>query len=162
MLDFLFKHRSVVASLVGFLILMMWVRSGIGLPKIDVSKDIENTPQASNALHFPTRRVVDLPASILKIRERIIAGYRVDRAGDLLLYQTTAYEIEYITGFDFFFVNITGGDPNAIKTEAEGWFKNFGLAQEDLCDLPLRFLIQDSLMRGLYPGYTTLPTGCST
>jgi len=140
---------------------MMWVRSGIGLPDLPNQINNGNADAAVNSLNFPTKRAEDLPADVQTIRQRIIDGYRIDRNGDLLLYQTTAYEIEYITGFDFFFVNITGGDPDAIKLDAEAWFWGYDLRQEELCDLPVRFIIRNSLLREAYPAFTTLPTGCS-
>lgn len=158
MLNFLDEHKTVVASLVGFAILFMWVGSS-DVRLATNTATVLNAPQDS--LNFPTRTPDQLEPVVQDIRKKIIEGYRIDRNGDLLLYQTTAYEIEYITGFDFFFVNIFAGNPDAIKRDAENWFIGHNLTLEDLCDLPVRFLIRKPVLRDANPGFTTLPTGCS-
>lgn len=162
----MFKHllqeRLVLGSIVGFAILFMWINSGVGLNNTNTGEEPMTTGGGiEDQLHYPDKKPEELPKGVQDIRQEIIDGYRIDRNGDLLLYRTTHYEIEYITGFDFFFVNINLGDPEAAKTDAENWFKDFGLAQEDLCDLPVRFLIREPALYDANPGFSTLPNGCS-
>ena len=162
MFSLLHKERLVIGSVVGFAILFMWINSGVGLNNSNAGEEPMTTGGGiEGQLHYPKTEPEELPKNVQDIRQEIIDSYRVDNNGDLLLYRTTNYEIEYITGFDFFFVNITFGDPEVSKTDAENWFKDFGLAQEDLCDLPVRFLIREPVIYDANPGFSTLPNGCS-
>ena len=161
MLNFLLRERVVIASLVGFGVLFMWANSGVGFPSLERGEVAATTGGGiDDSLHFPDQKPEDLPADVQQIRQQLIDNHRIDHNGDLLLYRTTAYEIEYITGFDFFFVNITRGNPDEMKLDAEKWFLEQGLAQEDLCDLPVRFLIREPALYDAFPGFTTLPNGC--
>lgn len=114
-----------------------------------------------NKVPAPIVSPESIPASVKDIKTEIIKNPIKDDNGDLILEENTNYQIKYVPPADVFFVYISQS-PNESKNSAETWFKNFGLEQNDLCQLSIRFLLKDLSLRQQNPGFTSLPTGCTS
>lgn len=99
--------------------------------------------------------------AIRETRGRILESVIEDRNGDLLLARSKNYTIEYIPAADVFWVSVGGEPVEEARQQAETWFRDFGLAQIDLCDLPVRFLLAGFSLQAAHPDFSSLPTGCS-
>lgn len=117
-------------------------------------------PIAENIIVPPTVNPETLPQDVKAIRQKIIASAVKDNRGDLLLYQTSSFKIEFIKTPNVFFVTIANDPAESAKREAEAWFISFGLKQQDLCDLPVRFVLGNFEIRRTNPSFTSLPDGC--
>lgn len=109
----------------------------------------------------PKEEVGKLSAEVKEIRRKIISGYIANQGGDLLLYKTDSFEIEYIPPGDIFFVKIYQDPAAEAKKQAQNWFTGFGLKQEDLCGLPVRFFLSSFELKKTNPNFNILPDGCS-
>ncbi len=128
------------------------------------SKETQPSPSiAPNVILPPQIEPEKLPPSVQEIRQQIINSFIRNEAGDLLLFEheNKAYRIEYIPAPDVFFVKIFNDPAIQFKQESQNWFKDFGLKQEDLCDLPVRFVLGNFEIRKTNPAFTSLPDGCT-
>jgi len=116
---------------------------------------------APNIIVPPQKSPESLPDDVKTTREKIIASQIANEQGDLLLYQSETYSIEYIPSPNVFFVKILKDPAQTAKKNAQSWFLNFGLAQSDLCDLPVRFILSTRELRETNPNFTSLPDGCT-
>lgn len=117
---------------------------------------------APNVIVPPKKKPTDLPSDIQEIRKKIIASQIGKTGGDILLYKTASFVIEYIPTPDIFFVTISKDPALDAKQQAQKWFLDFGLQQNNLCDLPVRFILGNLQIRKTNPNFTSLPDGCST
>lgn len=117
-------------------------------------------PIAPNIIVPPKVNPETLPAGIKAIRQKIISSQIGENHGDILLYQTDTYQIEYIPTPNVFFVTINADPAPQAKNETQQWFLSFGLEQEDLCNLPVRFILGNLDVRKTNPEFTSLPDGC--
>ena len=94
-------------------------------------------------------------------REKVIASQIADNHGDILLRKTDTFIIEYIPSPDLFIVTIKKDPAGEAKEQAQEWFLNFGLKQQDLCNLPVSFILWTFDLRRTNPDFTSLPDGCT-
>lgn len=116
--------------------------------------------RAKNQIAIPEKSPEELPANVQEIRKKLYAKPIADHNGDLLLAQTDAWIIEYIPTPQLFLVTIRKDPADTAKKDAERWFLDAGLKQEDLCDLPVRFLLGSEELRRTNINFTSLPNGC--
>ena len=96
-----------------------------------------------------------------EIREKVVASKIADNHGDILLHKTGSFIIEYIPSPDLFIVTIKKDPAGEAKEQAQEWFLNFGLKQQDLCNLPVSFILWTFDLRRTNPDFTSLPDGCT-
>lgn len=116
---------------------------------------------APNVIIPPQKKPEDLSSSVQEIRKKIIASQIANVGGDILLYKTAAFKIEYVPTPNIFFVTVNKDPATEAKASAQKWFLDFGLKQEDLCDLPVRFVLGNFEIRKTNPTFTSLPDGCT-
>ena len=151
----------IVISLLFCIIITASIFSTLKKPKEPALTSPPKESLAPNTLKPATKKPEELPQSTQTIRQKIISSAISDYHGDLLLYQGSNFKIEYITSPKYFFVTITNDPADLAKKEAELWFTKFGLAQKDLCELPVRFILSSYKLRQSNPKFSSSPTGCS-
>src|SRR3990167_3465916 len=122
------------------------------------------SPSPSIATNFiiPSKiKPEQLPDDIKEIRKKVIASQIADNHGDILLRKTDTFIIEYIPSPDLFIVTIKKDPAEEAKKQAQEWFLNFGLKQQDLCNLPVSFILWTFDLRRTNPDFTSLPDGCT-
>lgn len=118
-------------------------------------------PKAPNFIAPYSTSSADLPPKIQEIRKKIIESQILNNYGDILLHQTETYKIEYITSPNVFFVTINKDPAEEAKKDAEAWFLKFGLTQEELCNLPVRFVLGNIEVRQTNLNFSSLPNSCA-
>lgn len=79
------------------------------------------------------------------------------------VYSSNNIEIEYVQSLDLFDVYILTIDVASAKKEAEDWFKQQGMSQRGICDLPLGFYPSPdvaNLLQNTNFLFSPLPDGC--
>lgn len=66
-----------------------------------------------------------------------------------MIHQTQDYKIEYVKTPDVFMVEILDTDTEAVKEAATGWFKEQGLSDKGVCNLPVVFYLNSSVKEEL-------------
>lgn len=97
------------------------------------------TPQNQQPILKPIETRSQLPANIQAIKKQIIDAKIGTDNGDIVLYKSADFKIEYIPTPDFFLVTIFKEPQSVNKKSAEDWFLKKGLSRSDLCNLPVRF-----------------------
>lgn len=121
--------------------------------------DKNEQPVSPNTVVPPSKNITLTP-SVSEIKKEIINNPLSNNKGDLMLYKTDNFYIEYITAPDVFFVKINK-DPQKSKQEAQQWFLGRGLKQEDLCTISVRFVLANFEIRRESPDFSSLPDGCT-
>src|SRR3989344_5435676 len=103
-----------------------------------------NLPQVVEDLNgkqilTPKNQRNKLPDTAENIKQEMIKNNNGENKGVLILYNTPSYKIEYIPTPDIFLVTILKTPIDQNKLAAEDWFKEFGLAENEICNLPVRF-----------------------
>lgn len=79
------------------------------------------------------------------------------------VYSSDTISIQYVQSLDLFKVEILTADVASAKKEAENWFKQQGMSQQGICDLPLGFYLSwdvANLLRNSGFIFNPLPDGC--
>lgn len=79
------------------------------------------------------------------------------------VYSSNTIIIDYTQSLDLFKVEILTVDVASAKTEAENWFKNQGMSQEGICNLPLSFYLNwdtANILKNTKFVFNPLPDGC--
>lgn len=79
------------------------------------------------------------------------------------VYASKNINIYYVQSLDLFDVDILTIDVASAKQEAENWFKQQGMSQQGICDLPLGFYLSGDSANILDNGnfiFNPLPDGC--
>lgn len=79
------------------------------------------------------------------------------------VYSSNNIDIEYLQSLDLFDVYILTIDVASAKKEAENWFKQQGMSQQGICDLPLGFYLSPdtaNLIKNTNFIFNPLPDGC--
>lgn len=100
------------------------------------------------------------PQRVKDIKQAIIAKPIRNQAGDLILKDSSNLTISFVPKLDIFFVTIKAEPVEELREEAHQWFLNFGLKNEDLCGLPVRFLLYTPTLKNAHPDFGILPNGC--
>ena len=119
-----------------------------------------STSTEPNAIAPPQTKSENLSEDIKVVRKKIIDSQIANRNGDIILYESENYQIEYIPTPDVFFVRIFRDPASIYKKESQEWFIKFGLKQQELCDLPVRFLLTSFELRKSNSSFTSLPDNC--
>lgn len=134
---------------------------------ISSSKKEKTQPQAQptpsiapNIIAPPTKKTEELQENIQRIKKRIIESKIKEVDGDLILVEDTNYRISYISLANVFFVDILKDPAEIHRKAAQDWFLQFGLKQEDLCDLPVRFVLSTLEIRKTNPNFNNQPDNC--
>src|SRR6185437_2512473 len=76
------------------------------------------------------------------------------------VYSSNNIDIEYLDLFDAYILTV---DVASAKKEAENWFKQEGMSQQGICDLPLGFILDSNtanLLQNTNFVFNPLPDGC--
>ena len=79
------------------------------------------------------------------------------------VYSSDTVTIEYVQSLDLFDVSILTVDVASAKQEAENWFKQEGMSQQGICDLPVGFYLNQDVANSLKSTdfkFSPLPDGC--
>lgn len=120
----------------------------------------KKTPLAPNKIVPPQVAPESLPKEVKDLKAKLIGKTIKNNNGDLLIYQSQNFYIEYISSPQVFFVKILK-DAEKSKLEAQNWFKEQGAKQEDLCTLPVRFFLSTIEVRKENLKFSSLPEGCT-
>lgn len=101
------------------------------------------------------------PQRVKDIKQEIISKPIRNQGGDLILKESSALTISYVPKLEIFFVAIKAEPVDNLREEAHQWFLNFGLKNEDLCQLPVRFLLYNPTLKKAHSDFKILPNGCS-
>lgn len=155
------KARIILIGIAIFIVIIL-VIAIFSLFKREKAPQPSPSPQiAPNKIVPPTKKPEELAQTVQEIRKEIIASEIANRKGDIILFDSTNYEIAFIPPMEVFFVTIYKDPAEGFKKEAQDWFKNFDLKQEDLCDLSVRFVLGNFEIRKTNPSFTSLPDGCT-
>lgn len=117
-------------------------------------------PLAPNKIAPPQVAPESLPKEVKDLKSKLVGKTIKNNNGDLLLYQSQNFYIEYITSPQVFFVTILR-DVDKSKIQAQNWFKGQGAKPEDLCNLPVRFVLGSIEARKENLKFSSLPEGCT-
>lgn len=155
------KFQTLIVLVTAFLFVIAIV---VVFTMVNRKRQITPSPQPSiapNVIIPPETKSENLPSDVQETRKKIIATQIENRQGDILLYKAGSFIIEYVPTPDIFFVTINNDPVTEAKQQAQKWFLDFGLAQSDLCDLPVRFVLGNFEIRKTNPTFTSLPDGCT-
>lgn len=79
------------------------------------------------------------------------------------VYSSNTINIQYVQSLDLFKVEVLTVDVQAAKIEAETWFKQQGMSQQGICDLPLGFYLSwdtSTILKQTNFIFNPLPDGC--
>lgn len=80
-----------------------------------------------------------------------------------VIHKTSTISVEYIQSLDLFKVEILTANIASAKNEANTWFREQGMSQQGICNLPLGFYLNWTVAEDLEnKGFTfsPLPNGC--
>ena len=95
------------------------------------------------------------------IKQKIIDSKAKEINGDFIIKETEKYKVVYVPTLKIFFVTIKAEPVNSAKEEAQKFFRDFGLSQNDLCSLPVRFNITDFTIKNSNKNFNYLPDSCN-
>jgi len=116
---------------------------------------------APNNIVPPTKKTEELPKNVQTIKQQIVESATENKGGDLTLQKNEAFIIRYIPAPNVFMVTLLQRPAETYKSQAEDWFKKYGLKQEELCNLPVRFSLGTNKLRKENPNFSSLPKDCS-
>ncbi len=167
-----FKKYIIFAGGLLFLFIIVLMFLGIKSSKKSPSPGISSPTPAPQA--YPTftqlgdygkllEKVKNRPpiaSSDAKIRSRLVSSLNGTSG---TLYKTTRVQIDYIKSPDVFQVKILTSDIDSAKQDTVGWFRSEGLSMKGICNLPVMFYLDFSLLRqypNLKNSFNPLPPGC--
>jgi hypothetical protein len=119
-------------------------------------------PQASKLLLHREENRTPLSVSDTQAKQRILkllpAGQNYGT-----VYSSSDVNIQYVQSLDLFQVETLTINVSAAKNEAENWFKQEGMSQQGICDLPLGFYpnwASANILKQSNFIYNELPAGC--
>lgn len=80
-----------------------------------------------------------------------------------IVYQNRNYTVEYIQSADLFQVEILTSDTDAAKDDASLWFKNQGISDQGICNLPISFYLNFDVKNEIgetASSFNPLPRNC--
>ena len=155
------KVITIIAIFVAIafgLLLLIWIQSGK-----QKNGHINNQPTQKYTEVIPPLEGRPSPTKNAQdIKKVIIASKISEQNGTLIVYKTSSYIVTYVPTPDIFFVNILKIPFDTNKNQAEKWFLNFGLKQEELCTLPVRFSVGFQAPMKEKLSYNPFPNGCTS
>lgn len=141
---------SIVVLLAGFFIIPILLISKNQKPNLTVEKLIP-----------PQQEIDKIKTESKDIKQKIIDSKEKEINGDFIIKETEKYKIVYPPTLKIFFVTIKAEPVNSSKEEAQKFFRDFGLSQNDLCSLPVRFSIADYTIKNRNKNFNLLPDNCN-
>lgn len=129
-----------------------------GKPQIEKNTSKSSPSKQEVIPPLENRPSPDLKAQDLK--KQLITSKIGENNGTLILYKTLGFEVDYVPTPDIFFVKIFQKPFDINKKQAEEWFKDKGLKQSDLCDLPVRFSVSFQAPKEEKLSYDPFPADC--
>ena len=93
------------------------------------------------------------------IKQEILNRKIGEDNGTVILFKSEAYIIKYVPTPNLFLVTILSTPVIQNKTDAEKWFKDFGLSENEICKLPMRFSLGITDPNFKEP-FNPFPSGC--
>ena len=81
-----------------------------------------------------------------------------------VIYESPNIRIDYTNGADLFQVEILTTKLNSAKEEGNKWFRDQGISQQGICDLPIDFYLSwevAQVLQGKYVSFNPLAPGCT-
>lgn len=175
---------GLILVIIVFLILIVSLRSNnatISTPQVVLSSPspTQSEPSPSIVAHTnPQLKNLDIPAAyklVTREEQRIPLSQSDTQAKKRILqllplgktygtvYSSNNVTIEYVQSLDLFDAYILTVDVASAKKEAEDWFKQQGMSQQGICDLPLGFYLYSNVANMLKSTnfiFSPLPDGC--
>ncbi len=124
------------------------------------SSETNNPPSGGTLEKVENRQ--PLSATDAKVKAKLLALLPDgQKAG--IIHQSPNIRVEYILSLDQFNVEIVNTNIANAKKEGNAWFLEQGLSQKGLCDLPLRFYLNNAVfeqMPDIQDTFNPLPDGC--
>ncbi len=153
------KNRKIFQIAIGTVVLIVLVILISIIFALRSSKKDETSKIAPNKI-VPPQTSQPITQSVQSLIDKLIASPLKNTNGDLLLYESNNFYIEYITSAKVFFVKIKR-DPDKSKRESQKWFISKGFKQEDLCTISVRYILTNLDLRKENPTFSSLPDGCA-
>lgn len=99
----------------------------------------------------------------LSISDQEARNKVITNLGNTFELDTNTYSIFYLSAPNIFQVEIRGEDISSIKTVVVNWFKNLGLSNDGICNLPIQFYLTGAARQKAASDQTQfspLPDGC--
>ena len=138
------------------------------VPSITVPNAYTYSPLKYNAVaarRLFTREVQPTPlsSSDAQAKTRILQSLSTTGPNAGIIYTSNTIIIHYVPALDLFKVEVLTIDVPTAKADAETWFKQQGMSQQGICDLPLGFFpnwkVANFLKQSNYE-FNELPDGC--
>ena len=107
----------------------------------------------------PIDKREETPQAVLNIKDQILQN-ATDDNGDKILIQSKGYRIIYVPTLDTFLVLISKDPAETYRSEAQNYFLANGLSLTDICNLPVRFVINPE-QKSTNPNFNYFPDNCS-
>ncbi|OGD89810.1 hypothetical protein A2W45_00370 [Candidatus Curtissbacteria bacterium RIFCSPHIGHO2_12_41_11] len=121
----------------------------------------ETVSKLSEKQVLPPKNQRDSPTDKVKtIKLEILKSKIGEDTGTIILFKSETYIIEYVPTPDIFFVTILKVPIDQNKIAAEGWFRDFGLTESEICSLPVRFSLGITDVNFKEP-FDPFPTACN-
>ncbi|MEK7581647.1 MAG: hypothetical protein AAB512_05185 [Patescibacteria group bacterium] len=142
---------AIIIAILALVIPILFFRSSnkVETPTLSVEKVIP-----------PNEQTEKLPQDIKAKKQKIIDGKLKEDKGDYIIYDSAEYKIVYLPSREIFFATIKVEPVAKNRENVQNWFEKFDLKQEDLCNLPLRLLV-DSKFKKANLDFSPLPDGCT-
>lgn len=96
-----------------------------------------NDPQRERLEYVQTKKPLSVEDEAIKFE--ILSS--IGESQSPVLYQSSTVTIDYVRSADVFQSEILTADIESAKNETMTWFKNKGLSDEGICNLPLSFYL---------------------
>ena len=106
----------------------------------------------------PSQALVVLGKESTAIKSRLTKTDK--KSGDLILEQSSEFEISYLISNDQFIITIKTTPYGDVKKKAEKWFTDKGLSAGDLCLLRITFVSPKDL-NVVFTPESVAPSGCA-
>ena len=80
-----------------------------------------------------------------------------------VVYESEKVQVEYMQSDDIFMAEILSPEIDKVKAETNVWFRNQGLSQEAICNMPVIFYLRTDVADQLQQKniiFNPLPNGC--
>lgn len=130
------------------------------LPILFLNKKMPETPTLTvEKMIPPQNQTENIPQDMKTKKQKIIdSKIKVDK-GDYIIYESADFKIIYLPSREIFFTTINKEPVVKNRENAQNWFKKFDLKQEDLCNFPVRLLV-DFKLKNDNPDFNPLPDDC--
>ncbi len=135
----------VLVIIVSLISLRITPRQGTGLPPSPSPTPTSASVINPAGLEKNYQRIAKrqpLPANSLEIKKNLINRSK-NNSG--VLVKTNDFQVEYVEPMDLFMIQIKNINTEQTKSEAFLWFKNQGLDNQSVCNLPIMFYLNSDV-----------------